>query len=1012
VVRRLHRVRSVLSLIVAVVTFAAAARAADGTLPHADAAQYHHTAWSTQEGAPAEIWALTQGHDGTLWIGTGHGLYQFDGVRFSAVTPAAGDVAQTENITALYAARDGAIWIGYYLGGASVLREGRLTHYPAGDGALGGMVMGFAEDGAGRLWAASYGALSRFDGDRWAAAAADWGYPATRADFIVGDATGALWVASPQRVYVLRPGTMRFADSGEAVGAFASLMPDRDGALWVSDARRGTRRIGSADAATGALTQPFLHLAWMRFDDDGSLWGTDRAAGGVVRARTTGASPLTPADIVARIRESEGLASNHAIPLYRDREGNFWVGTNLSLSRFRYNNVHAFADPRFVRRYGYALTSSPAMGLLASADRTLHRIDDDGVHAVAELPQPIVALAPGRDRTIWALASKAIYRIDDGQVAALPPLPVNGGAVTLIAAAPDGGVVVQHDTLGPFRFDGTAWQPVGDGQPQAGATALQVSADGTVWTGYANGTVAATTNGRRTVHDLRDRADVGVVGVVRETRHGLVVGGERGVALIRDGQAYALPIDDASRLRGITGVAEDARGDLWLSGVAGVVRVPAEPLDAAPQVAAAPITARVFDEADGLPGVALQSAAGTTAVRDGRGRLWFATNHGLALIDPDRLRTNPVPPPIRILGIRAGSRDFAPPGDIALPEGTTDLRIDYTALSLSHPDRVRFRYRLAGLDDHWQDAGNRREAFYTNIPPGVYAFDVQASNDSGVWNTEGARLAFSITPHFTQTNWFAGLIALGIAALLFVFYLRRVRLAADRVRVRLEERHLERERIARELHDTLLQSVHGLVLRFQAVANRLGADDPVRTALESALDRADGVIAEGRDRVRALRASQAHAALSLPEAFAALGAELAECTHVEFRVIVEGRMPELDRALRDEIYCIGREMLTNAFRHSEALHIEVEIARSRRHLRLRFRDDGRGIGEDVLQRGRAGHWGLAGMQERAQAISAQFRLWSRTGQGTEAELVVPLIRDSLRARWRRTVHEWLSGNGH
>jgi len=1007
VVRRLYRVRSVLSALVAVTMLATAARAADGALP------YHHSVWSTQEGAPAEIWALTQGRDGYLWIGTGHGLYQFDGVRFSAVSPAAGEAAPTDNITALYAARDGAIWIGYYRGGASVLREGRFTHYRADDGALGGMVIGFAEDDAGRIWAASYAALSRFDGTRWAPAADAWGYPATRADFIIGDDTGAVWVASPQRVYVLRPGTTRFEDTGTAVGAFASLMPDRDGAMWVSDPRYGTRRLDAGNATPAPLPHPFLHLAWMRFDDDGSLWGTDRAAGGVVRARTKGTTPLTPAAVQATIREADGLASNHAIPLYRDREGNFWVGTNLGLSRFRYNNVHAFADARFVQRYAYALTRSPAVGLLASADRTLYRIDDDGVQVYAELPQPVVAMVAGRDRTIWALSAKAVYRIEDGKVTALPPLPADGGTVTLLAVAPDGDLVVQHDARGLFRFDGGQWQRVDEGiAAESAATALQVTADGTIWTGHANGTVVATAIGRRTVHDLRGIADVGVVGALHESRYGLIVGGERGVALIRDGRAHAVRIDDASRLRGITGVVEDAHGDIWLSGVAGLIRLPADPLDAARQAADTPLTARVFDEADGLPGVALQSAASATAVRDGRGRLWFATNHGLAFVEPDRLRTNPVPPPIRILGLRGGSRDFAAVDGVALPEGTTDLRIDYTALSLSHPDRVRFRYRLAGLDARWQDAGNRREAFFTNLPPGAYAFDVQASNDSGIWNTEGARLAFSITPHYTQTRWFAGLIVLGIAALLFVFYLRRVRLAADRVRVRLEERHLERERIARELHDTLLQSVHGLVLRFQAVANRLRPDDPVRTALESALDRADGVIAEGRDRVRALRASQAHAALSLPDAFAALGAELAECTHVEFRVLVEGRMPELDRALRDEIYCIGREMLTNAFRHSEAARIEVEIARSRRHLRLRFRDDGRGIGEDVLQRGRAGHWGLAGMQERAQAISAQFRLWSRAGQGTEAELVVPLIRGSLRERWRRAVHEWLSGNGH
>ncbi|HSX61518.1 MAG TPA: triple tyrosine motif-containing protein [Tahibacter sp.] len=972
-----------------------------------DLAQYHHTAWSPQHGAPADIWALTQGHDGYLWLGTGHGLYRFDGVRFSAVSPAAGEQAQTNNITALYTARDGAIWIGYYLGGVSVLRTGRFTHYGAADGAPAGMVMGFAEDGAGRLWAASYDALSRLDGNRWLRVGDDWGYPATRADFVVADAAGALWVASPQRVHVLRPGAARFEDTGEAVAAIASLMPDRTDTMWVSDSRYGTRRLGGATRMP--LPQPFLHLAWMRFDDDGRLWGTDRATGGLIRARTTSTAPLAPADVEAKIGEADGLASDHAIPLYRDAEGNFWVGTNLGLSRFRYNNVRAFPDGRFVQRFGYALTWSPALGVLASVDRTLHAIDGNGARALATLPQRIAALAPRRDGTVWALAGNSIYRVDDGRFEALPPAPA-AGDFALLAPMADGGLVALHDALGLLRYDGAAWTRLGEGRIEPGASALLAASDGTVWLGYPNGSVAAWKDDRRTTHDLR--AYTGVVGVLHESTAGLIVGGERGVAAIRDGRAHAVRIDDAARLRGITGIADETNGDLWLSGIAGVVRLRANQLDAARLGADAPVDARVFDAADGLPGVALQSAAANTAVRDGAGRLWLATNHGLAVVDPAKLHTNPVPPPIEILGIRGGADAFTPRDGVALPQGTSDLRIDYTALSLGNPDRVRFRYRLVGLDERWQEAGNRREAFYTNIPPGSYAFEVQAANDAGVWNTTGARLAFSITPRFTETRWFVALTALGVVAMLLVFYLRRVRLAADKVRVRLEERHLERERIARELHDTLLQSVHGLVLRFQAVANRLSDGDPARAALESALDRADGVIAEGRDRVRALRASQAHAMLALPEAFAALGAELAECTHVEFRVVVEGRMPELDRALRDEIYCIGREMLTNAFRHSEATRIEVEISRTRRHLRLRFRDNGRGIAEDVLQQGRAGHWGLAGMQERAQAIAAQFRLWSGAGRGTEAELVVPLIRGSLRERLRRALQEWRSAHEH
>jgi signal transduction histidine kinase len=326
-----------------------------------------------------------------------------------------------------------------------------------------------------------------------------------------------------------------------------------------------------------------------------------------------------------------------------------------------------------------------------------------------------------------------------------------------------------------------------------------------------------------------------------------------------------------------------------------------------------------------------------------------------------------------------------------LPKRTDSLQIDYAALSLSVPQRIRYRYKLEGLDRDWQDPGQRREAIYTNLDPGQYRFRVIAANDDGVWNEVGATLDFDIAPAFTQTYWFIALCALTAGTLLFVAYFLRMRNVAARIKGRLEERISERERIARELHDTLLQGVQGVILRFQAAMDRIPEHEPARQALAKALDRADDVLVEGRDRVNDLR-STAAPAVDLPTVVEQAGEEFARDYPAQFRMTVTGTPRALHPVVRDEVYAIVREALANAFRHAQASHIEVEIVYDRRELRLHVRDDGRGIDGTILAAGgRREHWGLIGMRERARQIRAHFQLWSRPGAGAEIELRIPAV---------------------
>ena len=363
---------------------------------------------------------------------------------------------------------------------------------------------------------------------------------------------------------------------------------------------------------------------------------------------------------------------------------------------------------------------------------------------------------------------------------------------------------------------------------------------------------------------------------------------------------------------------------------------------------------------------------GPPVAKSADGKLWFVEGEGVQVVDPHHLAFNKVPPPVRIEKITA-DREFqwhnlwsAAASVLRLPALSRNLQIEYTALSFVAPEKIRFKYKLEGYDSDWQDVANRRQAFYTNLGPRNYRFRVIASNNSGVWNETGDSLEFSIDPAFYQTNWFLRPVRgrCSDAAMAGLPVPRSA--VATRVHHALEGRVEERTRIARELHDTLLQSVQGLMISFQAARNLLPGrtEEAIRT-LARAIREGDEAIAEGRNAIQGLRANPAQS--NLEHLLTAAGKELARSSTAEgkppaFQVTVEGAQQPLSPLLQDEVYRIAREILRNAFQHAHASRIEAEIAYDRQFFRLRIRDNGKGIDRKVLEEGaRQGHWGLPGI---------------------------------------------------
>jgi signal transduction histidine kinase len=381
----------------------------------------------------------------------------------------------------------------------------------------------------------------------------------------------------------------------------------------------------------------------------------------------------------------------------------------------------------------------------------------------------------------------------------------------------------------------------------------------------------------------------------------------------------------------------------------------------------------------------------------------FGGFFGATIFRPDQVSETDDPPPVLITEIQLGGVPLTPAemhvregqntAVLDVPSGREEIAISYAALYFRNPSAVRYRYRLQGLDADWHEAGSdRRVASYTALPVGSYRFEVQARTGRSGWTEPGEALAVTVLPPWWETLWFRVATLAFIAAAAVIAYRIRVGQVSRQYAIRLEERLNERSRIAREIHDSLLQSFQGLILRLQAIHNILpDRSSEAAQMLEVALDRADAAVAEGRDTVSALRSTAATGA-DLPHLLATLRDEIPQ--HGEpgpdFALVVEKRPQPIEPLMRDEIFQVAREAVRNAVNHASARKIEIELSFGRMRLVLRVRDDGIGMDETVVASGgRQGHWGLSGMRERAERVGARLTIWSRTGAGTEVELRVP-----------------------
>ncbi len=955
--------------------------------------QYVTTVWHTEEGLPQNsVNAMLQDHRGYIWIGTFGGLARFDGQRFtvfdSANTPGFG----SDEIFSLYESRSGTLWIGTVDGGLIRLQDGVATTYTERDGLPNRWVTSIRGDAEGQVWVnTAAGGVAHFAGTKLEA------YPTHRGkavrEFFLQARDGSMWFRCGQDV-------VRFAADG-SIATLHSTQPSvffvheaRDGSVWIAlrDQYRLVRYhqgvfedVPLPTVKRRELTfELLLYSFTMTEDADGTL--LLRTPAGLSRIVNGRLSPHEALPLPANAGELLKVRS-----LLTDREGNLWFGTiGRGLIRLRRAPLTAYGKNEGLSDSNFSSVFQDREGRIWLGGDLLYWFDGHQFHLVPGVPN-VLAIAQTRDGDLWFGGYGGLYRLRSG---VLSHFNVNAPAVKIIFQDREGtlwiGALAEDGPGGLYRFREGKLEQV------PGVSDVRVIAedrDGGLWLGglaglrYMRGSKIVTYDRKQglsssSVYDIHQDS-IGTLWVA-------TYGG--GLNRFRDGRFKAITTQDGLPDNLLLGLLEDGEGNLWFSSNRSVFRLSLKELNDFADGKISFLSPVSYGAAEGMRSTESNGGSpGGWITSDGR--IWFPTLRGVVAIDPSA--GNRLPPPVVLQEAWANKFTLVRNGRTSVPPGNNTFDFRFTALGFSAPEKLHFKYRLDPFDKDWVDARTHRTAHYTNMDPGEYSFHVLAANNFGIWSDQEASVRFVLLPHFYQTNWFRALCATIFLMLLWAAYQLRVRQLHHQFDMTMEARVGERIRIPRDLHDTLLQSFQGLVYRFQAARYQLpNRPEEASDALDSALVSADQAIAEGRSAIQELRSGSSEES-NLEQMLLATGREVASSqkngdSAPSLRVIVEGNRRAKRAMIREEIYRIARELVRNAYRHARARNIEAELRYDGDAFLLIVRDDGKGIDPKVLkERGRAGHWGLPGMYERAEGMGARLDIWSEAGAGTEVRLTVP-----------------------
>jgi ligand-binding sensor domain-containing protein/two-component sensor histidine kinase len=943
--------------------------------------QYIHNSWQTDDGLPQNyVQAIAQTRDGYIWLATQEGLVRFDGISFTVFDKRNTPQLKENNIDALAADREGNLWIGTdggglyelkdgrftvftnqiglsdniveaidedesgtvwigTLGGLNLLKDGKLTSFTTRDGLPNNNVLAIAKDGKGNIWVGTEGGLCRFNGGKFETYTTAQGLANNLVRAIIEDRDGNLWIATRGGLDRMSGGHFKHYSvrDGLASNSILSICQDRDSNIWIGTtgglSRLSAGRISSYTTLNGLTNNS---VAAITEDREGNIWlGT---YGG-------GLNCLKEGKLVS-INMQSGLSDDFTQSIYQDHAGNIWIGTHGGLNRYVDGRLTAYTTRDGLSDNVVLSTCEDHSGnLWIGTSAGLSRLKDgkftrytlkDGLS-----DDDILSIYEDRRGALWIGTSAGLNKLEDGKFTVYTT--ANGLSNNSVSS-------VCEDRQG-------------------------------LWIGTDGGGLDRLKDGKFTTYSARDGlSNDTVLSLHLDGEGSLWVGTSGGLNVFKDGRFTSYTTASGLFDDVIFQILEDDHDNLWMSCDKGIFKASKSELADFAGGKIRSITCASYGTADGMKSRECNGGFQPAGCRASDGKLWFPTMKGVVVIDPNNTKTNTQPPPVVIERIVVDGRSITDLNRLRLEAGKEKFEFDYTGLSFLAPRKVRFKYKLEGFDKDWVEADTARKASYTNIPPGSYTFRVKASNNDGVWNETGASVEFYLKPFFYQTLWFylacSGLVALSALGL----YRLRVR----RIRAQFAAVLNERNRIAREIHDTLAQGFAGISLQLESVAETMvSAPQTATEHLNKARNLVRSSMAEARRSVLDLR-TQALESGNLSTALSAIGQQLSAGVQVQVKVL--GRPRTLPETIEKNLLHIGREALTNAVKHAKASRIELEVHFARHQVTLRVADDGFGFDPAVAPAG--GGFGLVSMRERARQIGSHLQLVSGPGRGTEIAVSV------------------------
>lgn len=966
--------------------------------PSRPPSQYSQAVWQTSDGLPDNfVQALLQTRDGYLWIGTREGLTRFDGMQFTTFDTRNTPLMRHSSVVTLCEDRRGALWVGTSGGGIVVYRDGRFTtRFDTSNGLPSNYIRSIYEDREGTIWITAHsGGLIRYREGTFHAITQRDGLPSESLRTVLHDAAGALWIgADEDGVCILRSGLLKCLGRPEGLRSnqIRALHQDRQGRIWVGARAGGLHQFDGRrfrHVPLGAEL-PAQAIRAIVEDRQGSLWVGSEGAG-LFRVRE---------NHVARITMRDGLPHNFVRALLEDREGNLWVGTAGGLLRLRDRKVETWTtNEGLLSDDARALLADPAGRVWIGTRAGLNLLHNGAVRPIPlsrEWSRDVVrSLAQAPDGSIWIGADTGLFRWRNGTVSRIfLPAASPHSAVRVLLWGHDGrlwiGLWNRLLALEHQRFrDFTSRLPASPG----GINALAESESGMLWIGTEEGLLCLTSHSARRFSSRDGLPHDRVTSLHLDADQTLWIGTRGGLGRLRSGRLVAFRRSHGLLSDNILHIAADRHNHLWLTTRRGIMRISRRELEDFASGRTSELHPLSFDSADGMKSAECNGEAQPAGTMTSDGRLWFPTAAGVVVFDPRNLEVTPTPPRVLIEKVSVGRQSW--PGTtepVRIPAGAGDLEIQFTAISLGSPERIRFRYRLEGYDRDWNQATRGRTARYTNLAPGQYRFRVVAHPYDGSWPNEEAAVALVLEPHFYQSPWF---FLAGSAFLMSSAWgLYRMRMTS--LQRRLEAVMKERARIAREVHDTLMQGVTGVSLQLQAACRRLPADPgQARQRMEHALSRLDQVLAEARHAILELRTSGL-GPIDLDHHLRELARETAAEHGLRIVIDTQGARRSLPQTLAVHLLRIARETVTNAIRHSGASTLKITLHYEPDSVRLLAEDDGCGFD---LARLPQRCFGLTGMRERAQSIGGHLSIRSAPGQGTKIEVHAP-VDPTVKQPWQ------------